>query len=291
MSFVNVNHLKEGMVLADDLYAPKNRFLLAKGTTIVAKHLRVMKSWGVTEANIVGISQAEAAAEAETSLDSQVITNSKNYVDKLFIESSDSPEVMAELKRLSMLRVGKSIGAGQDLPHPWSVEEDGPSFENAKKKFQKETVSAGDLVKRQVQFISFPDIYYRIMDVLNDPLSSASHLADVVSKDPSLSTKLLRLVNSPFYGFPSKIGSITRAISLIGSADLTNLAIGISVVNTFKLIPPGLMDVKAFWKHSIVCGVAARTLAAHKMGLTEERFFRGGAYPRHRPAGAHQGMP
>ncbi len=273
MSFVNVNHLKEGMVLADDLFAPKNRFLLAKGTTIEAKHIRIMKSWGVNEANIVGISQAEAAAGAASSLDPQVITNSKEYVEKFFLETDDSPEITGELKRLSMLRAGQLLGAGQELPQPWAIDPHQKNADVSVVKHPRGTFSAGELVKRQIQFISFPDIYYRIVDVLNDPLSSASHLAGVVSKDPSLSTKLLRLVNSPFYGFPSKIGSITRAISLIGSADLTNLAIGISVVNSFKMIPPALMDVKAFWRHSISCGVAARTLAAQKMGLTEERFF------------------
>ena len=118
MSFVNVNHLKEGMVLAEDLFASKNRFLLAKGTTIVAKHIRIMKSWGVTEANIIGISQAEAAAEAESSLDPQVITNSKQYVEKFFIENQERPEITGELKRLCMLRADSYWERGRNYPQP-----------------------------------------------------------------------------------------------------------------------------------------------------------------------------
>jgi HD-like signal output (HDOD) protein len=80
-------------------------------------------------------------------------------------------------------------------------------------------------------------------------------------------------VNSPFYGFPSKIESISRAISLIGSRDVTNLALGISVINYFNKIPPESLDVRSFWKHSITCGIVARTFASQKVGLTEERFF------------------
>lgn len=273
MSFVNVNHLKEGMVLAEDLYAPKNRFLLAKDTTIAAKHITTMKSWGVKEANIVGISQAEAAAAAEISLDPRIIASSKDYVDRLFPAFHSSSEFMIELRRLSMLRAGSLIADGRQLPRQWEGESSRLKRAVGTSECRKGAISPGDLIKRQMKFISFPEMYYRIVDVLEDPLSSASHLAGVVSKDPSLSSKLLRLVNSPFYGFPSKIDSITRAISLIGAADLTNLAIGISVVNSFKMIPPDLLDVKAFWRHSLSCGVIARILAAHKMGLTEERFF------------------
>jgi HD-like signal output (HDOD) protein len=113
----------------------------------------------------------------------------------------------------------------------------------------------------------------RIVEVLNNPRSSAAHIAEVVGKDAGISAKLLRLVNSPFYGFPTRIDSLSRAVALIGANDLTTLALGISVVNHFKGVPDKLVDMKSFWLHSIACGVLARLFANKKIGLNEERFF------------------
>ncbi|TVM15950.1 HDOD domain-containing protein [Oceanidesulfovibrio indonesiensis] len=273
MGLVNVSDLKEGMVLAEDLVTPKGRFLLGKGVEISRKHIMIMKSWGVTEADIVGASREDAAAETIASLNPVNMDQAEVEVEALFANANTDHPAMAELKRLSIIRTAQMLDRGEEFraPRPLSREEV-QELEDLKQSV-KAAPPLADLVNRHVELVSFPDIYLRIVEVLSDPLSSASHLADVVAKDPSLSTKLLRLVNSPFYGFPSRIESISRAISLIGSRDVTNLALGISVLNYFNKIPPESLDVRSFWLHSITCGIVARTIASQKVGLTEERFF------------------
>ena len=67
--------------------------------------------------------------------------------------------------------------------------------------------------------------------MISDPRSSAIHIADVISKDPSLSAKLLKIVNSAFYSFPSKIDTISRAVMIVGSKQLSALALGTSVIS------------------------------------------------------------
>ena len=64
--------------------------------------------------------------------------------------------------------------------------------------------------------MSLPDIYLRIEKIINDPNSSARHVADVISQDPNLSAKLLKIVNSAFYGFKNKIDTISRAVTIVG---------------------------------------------------------------------------
>jgi putative nucleotidyltransferase with HDIG domain len=111
------------------------------------------------------------------------------------------------------------------------------------------------------------------MEVISSARSSASHIAETVSRDTSLLSRLLKLVNSSFYGFPSKIETVSRAVAIIGTKELSTLALGISVVQYFNGIPPEFVDMKNFWKHSVACGVYARLLASEKPGVSEERLF------------------
>jgi len=269
---INASGIKPGMVLAEDLYGPRGRFLMPKGTRIEERHIKVMKAWGVAEAAIEGVSREDAAAEATASIDAAFLEPASALADRLFLRVDNENEVIRELKRLSLLRAASKLSGGETLPDPWNAA--GNAGEAPRRRKGKERdVSPYSLVKRHVKLVSLPDIYFRIVEVLNNPYSSAAQVGEVVGKDPSLSAKLLKLVNSPFYGFPSKIDSIDRAVCIIGANDLTTLALGISVVNSFTDVPERLMDMRGFWRHSITCGAAARFLAAARPGLTEERFF------------------
>ena len=136
--------------------------------------------------------------------------------------------------------------------------------------------SARDIVNHETELATFPDIYFRIKEVLDAPQSSAKDIADVVSTDVGLSAKLLKLVNSPFYGFADTIGSIAHAVSLVGIKEISTLALGISTINFFKDIPPELMDMKTFWRHSLSCGIFARLLGSQISGASPDRLFTAG---------------
>ncbi|MFW6005480.1 MAG: HDOD domain-containing protein, partial [Desulfonatronovibrionaceae bacterium] len=96
---------------------------------------------------------------------------------------------------------------------------------------------------------------------------------DIISKDQALTANLLRLVNSAFYGFPSRIDTISRAVTIIGTRQLSTLALGLSVISRFRNIPPEVMDMESFWKHSIACAIGARTLAGLARLQGSESFF------------------
>jgi len=268
LGVVNVDDLKEGMVLSRDLIDARGRFLLGKGTVLEDKHLRIMKIWGITAANIDGISQEEIALKSLRQYDPAILNEAQSYVDSLFCTSEESHNAMDELKRLCLLRIAGKIKSGIPLPRY-------RGNENIKQP-DESIVSIQHMVDKNVQLSSFPDIYQHIVQVINNPRSSASRVAEVVSKDTSLTATLLKLVNSAFYGLPTKVDSITRAIALIGGKELSTLALGISVIRYFKDIPPRLINMKHFWMHSIACGIFARILANRKMELSEEQFFLGG---------------
>jgi HD-like signal output (HDOD) protein len=88
-----------------------------------------------------------------------------------------------------------------------------------------------------------------------------------------LTARLLKIVNSAFYSFPSKIETISRAVTVVGTQQLRDLALATSVMKLFKGVPPDLISMEPFWRHSIACGVAARVLATHKREANIERFF------------------
>jgi HD-like signal output (HDOD) protein len=132
------------------------------------------------------------------------------------------------------------------------------------------------LLLGDVELYSLPGVYARIIQAINDPNSSSSQVADAISKDANLSIRLLRMVNSPSYGFAEKVASVSRAVSLFGTDELTNLAVNVKVKQQFKGIPPELIDMDSFWRHSIRCGLFAQILAGY-LGLPgSEIYFTGG---------------
>ncbi|MCH9639172.1 MAG: HDOD domain-containing protein [Betaproteobacteria bacterium] len=120
---------------------------------------------------------------------------------------------------------------------------------------------------------SLPEISVRINELINSGDASNEQLAEIILHDPALTVKLLKLANSPYFGFPRAVETVSHAVSLIGHKELRNLVVATSVTSTFKNIPPDLVDMSAFWYHSITCGVFARLFAAEKKSKEQERFF------------------
>lgn len=132
------------------------------------------------------------------------------------------------------------------------------------------------LVESFVKISTLPAIFAKLDEAINHPLMCLSEIAEIVSEDTGLSARLLRLANSPFYGFPSKIETVSQAIVLIGTAQLRDIALATSVISMFRGIPKETVTMESFWRHSICCGVAARTIATRLCEDNTERFFLGG---------------
>jgi putative nucleotidyltransferase with HDIG domain len=135
------------------------------------------------------------------------------------------------------------------------------------------TLDAKDLITDTLELASLPSVVMTAMDLLNNPNTSASDIGEVISQDPALTVKLLKIVNSAFYGFPSQIDTISRAITIIGSRELTDLILGSSAIQVFARLPNQLVSMQQFWSHSLYAGVVARILARYLRAPNTERCF------------------
>jgi len=107
---------------------------------------------------------------------------------------------------------------------------------------------------------TLPTVVARISQLIDDPTASAGDINDIISRDLALSSKILRLVNSAFYGFPRRISSMTHAVVILGFTSVRNIALSAFVFDAFDTtgLPFGHRN---FWVHSVGTAVAADVLA------------------------------
>ncbi|MCG3132129.1 MAG: hypothetical protein FLDDKLPJ_02946 [Phycisphaerae bacterium] len=132
------------------------------------------------------------------------------------------------------------------------------------------TVQAADQSKQIVEkalsglgeIATLPEVTVKIIEIVEDARSTARDLHEVIKHDPALSAKVLKVVNSAFYGLPGQIASVDRAIILLGLSAVKNIAIATSIARLFKggRISEGFTATD-LWRHSLAVGVACRLLA------------------------------
>jgi len=271
MGLVYLDDVRAGMRLEHDLVCPNGRFLLGKGAVIEEKHVKIAKSWGITEAYINGADKESLDTAAEKEFSEESLQHAEKILSNNYQHTNMEVDVVKEIYRINKLKLARDID--NKIVDPEQIFSGKPLQEIRKPDSRLKLPTAQSVVEKDAGLSSFPDIYYKINEVLNSPKSSASHMAEVVEKDTSLSAKLLKVVNSAFYSFPSKIDSIRRAITIIGTKELATLAVGISAIEAFKGIPAELTDMRTFWKHSIACGVFARLFGTYIENVSTERLF------------------
>jgi putative nucleotidyltransferase with HDIG domain len=121
--------------------------------------------------------------------------------------------------------------------------------------------------------VTLPDVAMRIARMVNDPNSSAADIGREVSKDPALTARLLRIANSPALGQNGKIATISRAITLLGVRQVRDLTVGLTAVRTFDGIGNELVTMASFWRHSVLCAVAATQIAERRKGSRDDSPF------------------
>jgi HD-like signal output (HDOD) protein len=110
------------------------------------------------------------------------------------------------------------------------------------------------------ELASLPQVLVEVLRVSSDPDSSASALAAVIMKDPALTAKLLRVVNSSFYGRVQKITTINQSVVTLGQRTVTAIALSSSIYDKINRVD-GSIDRKRFWRHSLEVAMAARMIA------------------------------
>jgi len=133
-----------------------------------------------------------------------------------------------------------------------------------------------ELLYDSLESLSLPDVYIRLREVMESENASMADAAEVLSLDPALAARILRMANSAFYGFRSEVDTISRAANILGMQKIHDLVLAASVSKTFEGMNNDLMDIDTFWYRSVHCGFLAQSIASGSgMRNTESLFVRG----------------
>jgi HD-like signal output (HDOD) protein len=121
-----------------------------------------------------------------------------------------------------------------------------------------------DVIKARIMTVMrnlppLPEVTRQLMSILNNENASANDVAKVLSSDQALAGKVLKLVNSSFYGVPKEVTTITRAVVILGFTGIRNLALGFGSVDALRKLGGG-MDMNEFWSHALANGAACQAL-------------------------------
>ncbi|MCC6422193.1 MAG: HDOD domain-containing protein [Phycisphaerales bacterium] len=139
------------------------------------------------------------------------------------------------------------------------------------------TTIVRDAIRKVSSIATLPEITTQVISTVENPNSTAKQLHQIISHDPALVTRILKVVNSAFYGLPGQIGSIERAIVLLGLNAVKNIAIAASLGQLFR--GAALCDgysPRDLWTHCIAVAITARALAREmKLPIADEAFLAG----------------
>lgn len=124
-----------------------------------------------------------------------------------------------------------------------------------------------DLILSIKDLPTLPTVAMQVMSLTQDPESSMSDIVAVIQNDPAITTKILRIANSAFYGMRQKIDSINRALVVLGMNEVNNLITSISVFKTFPIShDKPTFDRESFWEHCALTGEIAKNISV-KLGM------------------------
>jgi HD-like signal output (HDOD) protein len=122
-------------------------------------------------------------------------------------------------------------------------------------------ISIADLLKDDLQLTSPPALFFELKRIIDDPNKSLADAGNIIINDPALTMRILKLVNSAYFGFPNRVSTVTHAISIIGTKELQNLVLATLIIDKFSSQPDGIMSMHDFWAMSLRSALTATELA------------------------------
>jgi HD-like signal output (HDOD) protein len=125
---------------------------------------------------------------------------------------------------------------------------------------------------------TWPEVVSKVVRMTNKPDWNTREISETIARDPAFSVRLLKIVNSPYYGFKSRINSISHAVNLIGIRNLRNLAVAISAISATKKfpIPSGPFHLQKYIRHAAAVATGCRILGSHLSDTDEGMLFTAG---------------
>ncbi len=125
-----------------------------------------------------------------------------------------------------------------------------------------------DALEKIEKLPTVPTIYAQLQRILSSPETTSRDVAAIIEQDQSLTARLLRIVNSAYYGFPRRIRTISRAVVILGFNEIKHLTLSVSVIEMFKTKQGSGIDFEKLWDHAIGVAVCTRIIM-HTAGRLE----------------------
>lgn len=123
---------------------------------------------------------------------------------------------------------------------------------------------------------SMPELVAEVLQLSNDPNSDVARIAEVISHDPGLTAKILRVSNSPYYGMRQYVGTLKLAMVILGIREVRNIVLGVSLFDSLRSEKAESILAADFWSHSFMVGALARKLSDQiKINVQGEEFIAG----------------
>jgi putative nucleotidyltransferase with HDIG domain len=274
MILINTRNITPGMIFAQDVKDQYGRLLASNSQAATLKLIRIFKIWGIGEVWIDESDPQGSTIEMQNQPPEDIIQRAEEIVRYRFKYNDINNAFVNKLFKISCLSKAQKLFKTPEDKNQISY------FRLQKNPIQKplstgkKKINVDYLIEKTLRLETIPDIYYKIIAAINDQKTSLDDIAQIVSKDITLSAKVLQLVNSSFYSLRQKVDTLTWALALIGTNQLISIVSGVSAVSLFRNIPSRLMNMASFWEHSIACGTTARLLAGYFKGRVDaERFF------------------
>lgn len=138
---------------------------------------------------------------------------------------------------------------------------------------QKSNAEYTALLEKLNDIPTLPQVAMCVNELINDPHSSSSDIAEVLKRDQVLTAKILKLANSSYYAIPGGCTDVQRALAFLGFNTLAQLVLGLSVMGVFKEVQVPQFSMTDFWRHALGTAVCSETIAKTiKYSRPEEAF-------------------
>lgn len=131
-----------------------------------------------------------------------------------------------------------------------------------------------NLLKGSQNLPTLPGVALRLLDAVQKDEPDIDKISDIISSDPPLSSKILRIANSPFYSVPANITSVHHAIKMLGINSVKNVALSFSLVSKFNSLMTNNFNYSQFWKDSLIGAIATKLLCKKILpSFSDDIFF------------------
>ena len=134
-------------------------------------------------------------------------------------------------------------------------------------------MTANDYVEQASEIFVLSDSFIRIRELIDDEASTIDDISEVILLDPALSGTVLKLSNSPFFNYPGKIDTISKAVLVLGITEVYNLVIAYFTTEAFKKIDANQDYLDEFWIKSVDCALLMKFLGTSLGIVHAERLF------------------